>query len=61
VETPVFKEQIARTGVARIPFLEAFKNQPRQILLATGTVVMVLLLTHIGGTYLVHYARRPWA
>jgi MFS family permease len=54
-ETPVFKNQIARSGASRVPFLEAFKNQPRQILLATGTALMVFALTYIGGTYLVSY------
>jgi MFS family permease len=55
VETPVFKEQLARSGAARIPFLEAFKNQPRQVLLATGSLLMVFSLTYVGGTYLVNY------
>lgn len=53
-EAPLFKNQIA-AGVARIPFLDAFKAQPKQILLATGTTVMTLTLTYIGGTYLVAY------
>jgi MFS family permease len=54
-ETPVFKNQIARAGAARLPFAEAFKNQPRQILLATGAITMTFALTYIGGTYLVSY------
>ncbi|WP_284748296.1 MFS transporter [Amycolatopsis sp. RTGN1] len=53
-ETPVFKKQ-ARTGVARTPFLDAFRSQPKQILLATGTTTMTLMLTYIGGTYMVSY------
>ena len=54
-ETPVFKKYIARSGASRVPFLEAFRHQPRQILLATGTIMMVFALTYIGGTYLVSY------
>jgi len=53
-ETRMVKKQIAE-GVARTPFLDAFKAQPKQILLATGTTVMTLSLTYIGGTYLVSY------
>jgi MFS family permease len=53
-ETPAFKKQIA-TGVTRTPFLDAFRSQPKQILLATGTTTMTLSLTYIGGTYLVSY------
>lgn len=53
-ETPLFKKQVAK-GVARTPFLDAFRAQPKQILLATGTTVMTLSLTYIGGTYLVSY------
>ena len=54
-ETPVFKNQIARAGAAKLPFAEAFRSQPRQILLATGSITMVFALTYIGGTYLVSY------
>ncbi|MFD7206231.1 MFS transporter [Streptomyces sp. NPDC057684] len=54
-ETPVFKNQVARSGPSRLPFLEALKHQPRQVLLATGTVMIGFALTYIGGTYLVSY------
>ncbi|MFC9459450.1 MFS transporter [Streptomyces sp. NPDC056983] len=54
-ETPVFKKQVERGDVARTPFLDAFKSQPKQILLATGTATMTLSLTYIGGTYLTNY------
>ncbi|WP_237440116.1 MFS transporter [Amycolatopsis rubida] len=53
-ETPVFRKQAA-SGVSRTPFLDAFRSQPKQILLATGTTVMTLALTYIGGTYFVTY------
>ena len=54
-ETPVFRHQVARDGTAKVPFVEAFKDNPRRILLATGTITMVFALTYIGGTYLVSY------
>jgi MFS family permease len=54
-ETPVFKNQVERSGVAKAPFLDAFRSQPKQILLATGTTTMTLALTYIGGTYMVSY------
>ncbi|MFB4426343.1 MFS transporter [Streptomyces sp. QL37] len=54
-ETPVFKNQVARAGTSRLPFLEALKHQPRQVLLASGTVMIGFALTYIGGTYLVSY------
>ncbi|MER5443532.1 MFS transporter, partial [Streptomyces sp. NPDC002790] len=54
-ETPVFKNQVAQSGTSRLPFLEALKHQPRQVLLATGTVMIGFALTYIGGTYLVSY------
>lgn len=57
-ETPVFEKQVKKHGTAKFPFLEAFKSQPRQILLATGTAAMTLSLTYIGGTYLTSYGTR---
>jgi MFS family permease len=54
-ETPVFKHAVSRAGTTRFPFVEAFKTQPRQILLATGTAMMCMVLTYVGGTYLVGY------
>jgi MFS family permease len=54
-ETPVFRNQVAHSGTARIPLLEAVKAQPRQILLATGTTTMVFSLTYISVVYLVSY------
>ncbi|TWH10300.1 putative MFS family arabinose efflux permease [Rhodococcus rhodochrous J45] len=54
-ETPVFAKQIKNHGVARTPFLDAFKSQPRQVLLATGAAAFTMSLTYIGGTYLTSY------
>ncbi|MFE7566791.1 MFS transporter [Streptomyces sp. NPDC057539] len=54
-ETPVFQKQAEHAGVARSPFLDAFRTQPGQILLATGASTMTLSLTYVGGTYLTNY------
>jgi len=54
-ETPVFKNEQSRGTAARLPFTEAARRQPREILLATGTAVAGLLLTYIGGPYLTNY------
>ncbi|PBC39342.1 MFS transporter [Rhodococcus sp. ACS1] len=57
-ETPVFAKQVEQHGTARTPFLDAFKSQPWQVLLATGTAAMTLSLTYIGGTYLISYGTK---
>ena len=55
-ETPVFKQEVARAGVTRVPFIEAFRRQPRRILLAAGTAIgAVYVLTYIGGAYMTSY------
>jgi MFS family permease len=54
-ETAVFKKEVARAGASRIPFLEAFRSQPRSILLATGTAIILFPFSYIGGAYLTSY------
>ncbi|WP_032404221.1 MFS transporter [Rhodococcoides fascians] len=54
-ETPVFANQAKKVGTTRVPFLDAFKSQPVQILLATGATAMTLSLTYVGGPYLISY------
>jgi MFS family permease len=39
-----------------VPFIEAFRRQPRRILLAAGTAIgAVYVLTYIGGAYMTSY------
>lgn len=54
-ETPVFQKQVRNSGVAKVPFVDAFRSQPLQILLATGAATMTLSLTYVGGSYMVNY------
>jgi MFS family permease len=54
-ETPVFKNALAKGQTSGAPFVSAFKHQTRQILLATGIVIMVPTFTYLGATYLTNY------
>lgn len=59
-ETKVFRNQQSKSGPESgiFPFLDVVKKQPREVLLATGMMVMKFALTYIGGTYLVNYGTR---
>lgn len=54
-ETPVFAKQASVDSTSPVPFVEAFKSQPLQVLLATGVVTMTMSLTYVGGPYLISY------
>ena len=54
-ETPVFASTAARGRTVAVPIVVAFRNQPRELLLAAGTVIMVPTLTYLGATYLTNY------
>jgi MFS family permease len=54
-ETPVFKDEVAHHGRARIPFLEAFKSQPREILLGIGAALTGFVIVYTGSSYLINY------
>jgi MFS family permease len=56
-ETPIFKAEQQRGASSRAPFLEAFRSQPREVLLATGMVIVVPSLTYIGASFLMNYGR----
>jgi MFS family permease len=55
-ETPVFKEDQARNGSAKVPFVEAFKHQGGRIFLAAGLGITAFSLQYLSNTYLVSYA-----
>jgi MFS family permease len=54
-ETPVFKSQARREGASRVPFLEVFTRQPRQVLLGGGATLTTFALTYTGASYLTNY------
>lgn len=63
-ETPVFKNAAANAtkgaGTAtRLPILESIKRQPREILLAGGSLTLLFAFFYIGTAYLTSYATSP--
>lgn len=54
-ETPVFKGEARRSGIAKVPIAEAFKRQPREIMLASGVGLMQFSFFYVTGTYLTSY------
>jgi hypothetical protein len=55
----VFKDEVVHYGRSRVPFIEAFRSQPRRILLAAGTAIgAVYVLTYIGGAYMTSYGTK---
>ncbi|WNF00333.1 MFS transporter [Streptomyces luomodiensis] len=55
-ETPVFRAEVAKHGVTRVPILDAVRAQPRQIVLASGMMLMVYASYYLGITFLTNYA-----
>jgi MFS family permease len=55
-ETPVFKAQVATTGVVKIPLIEAFRRQPREILIAAGVGLTPFCFFYVSGSYLSSFA-----
>ena len=57
-ETPVFREAMARASkaeVAKVPVVELFRHQWREVLLAAGSAVMWLSFFYLGAVYLTNY------
>lgn len=54
-ETPVFSAEVARSGTAKAPFVEAVKRQPREIFFASGLLVMVFAFSYLTVGYMVNY------
>jgi MFS family permease len=54
-ETPVFKAEAERGGIVRIPFVEALRNQYREILLSGGMMMLTFCFGYLGIAYLPNY------
>jgi MFS family permease len=54
-ETPAFKAEVARGGTAKAPFIESFRQQPREMALASGAMLMVFAFVFVGLVYLITY------
>ncbi|KAA9159412.1 MHS family MFS transporter [Amycolatopsis acidicola] len=55
-ETPSFTRQQRDAGSPALPFFEACRHQPREIIFAAGTGLMFFAFFYIGATYLASYA-----
>jgi metabolite-proton symporter len=66
-ETPAFREAQARATAAatsldrskRLPFLEVVRAQPREVLLAAGSLAMLFAFFYMGTAYLTSYGTNP--
>ena len=59
-ETPVFKNAAKTTGSStKLPIFESIKRQPREILLAGGSLTLLFALFYIGTAYLTSFATSP--
>lgn len=54
-ETPLFTAEVARSGAAPVPFAEALRRQPREILLCSGVPLVVFAFYYIVVGYLLTY------
>jgi MFS family permease len=54
-EPEIFTNEVKRSGRSPIPFAEAFRRQPREILLAAGMCVSVPTFNYLGASYLTNY------
>ncbi|TDV46057.1 MFS transporter [Actinophytocola oryzae] len=55
-ETPIFRQEKV---TARQPFREAVRRQPREVLLAAGSLTIVFSFFNMGTTYLTSYGVNP--
>jgi metabolite-proton symporter len=54
-ETPAFAEISSRESTARVPLFEVSRHQPREVLLAAGSITMLFAFFYMGVTYLTSY------
>lgn len=57
-ETPVFKNS-QQPVVRKLPILESIKRQPKEILLASGSLTLLFALFYLGTAFLTSYAASP--
>ncbi|MGP3919226.1 MFS transporter [Nonomuraea sp. 10N515B] len=61
-ETPAFKAAQAAVPAQqprRLPFLEALRSQPREVLLSAGSLTMLFTFFYMGTAYLTSYGTNP--
>jgi metabolite-proton symporter len=54
-ETPIFAEALARNERVKVPFAELLRHQWREVLLASGAILMWSSLFYISAVFLVNY------
>lgn len=57
-ETPAFTDVTTTKSTARVPLFEVAKQQPREVLLAAGSITMLFSFFYIGVTYLTAYGTK---
>jgi len=58
-ETPVFKNAQRTDAPTKLPVLESIKRQPKEILLAGGSLTLLFALFYIGTAFLSSYGTSP--
>lgn len=58
-ETPVFKNASRAHETTKLPILESIKRQPREILLAGGSLTLLFALFYTGTAFLTSFATSP--
>jgi len=58
-ETPVFRNAKRPETTAKLPIVESIKGQPKEILLAGGSLTLLFALFYIGTAFLTSYATSP--
>jgi MFS family permease len=56
-ETPVFREAQLASHTTRAPLIDVLRQQPKQVVLAAGSIAAIFTFVLFGGTYLTGYGR----
>ncbi|AVH94194.1 MULTISPECIES: MFS transporter [Streptomyces] len=54
-EPAVFRTEVARRGTSSVPFVEALRNQPREIALASGVMLMIFSFYYLAVGYMINF------